>query len=132
MCRVNHLFFQDRYWRLPDLARRLSQNEAIEIQNREVPFNHLVHADHLAKWIVDASLLTKSGTNTVSPIAATPDLTVWEVVDRLRYGLGSASVVEAMQTTRRASTIDFGTWAPLGYEPETTSAVLERYLRALL
>lgn len=116
-----------RHW-IPDVLESMLVGRTVTIYNPDAPFNNIMHADNIGKFI--CNLLTQSWRGFYAfPIAAGNCLSVRTVAERLRVGLASkASIEVGPQLTNTYTVSSHMAMNIFGYKPEPMEIILDRYL----
>jgi nucleoside-diphosphate-sugar epimerase len=119
-----------RHW-LAKAVYHLARNESVSLFNPRAAFNNAIHIDDLATLIINAIRAPWAGFETLT-VACAGELTVREVVERLRRGVGSASVLRETPSSKKSFTISFSRAAErFGFDPMDIGSALDRYAQTI-
>jgi nucleoside-diphosphate-sugar epimerase len=119
-----------RHW-LAKTAQRLANDQPVSLFNPKAPFNNAVHIDDLTALIINAIREPWTGFETLT-VASSGELTVRGVVERLRHGIGSASVLRETPSPKKSFTISFARAAErFGFAPMDIGLALDRFAQTI-
>lgn len=108
------------------VAARVIAGEVVTMFNPDGPYNAVVHADSVARFIEHLLTNPPAGFHAIS-IASRPPIPVAEAVQAIADGLRMTYQSSTEPTQHPSPIIDPSGAIALGYEPEAVDVVLRRY-----
>lgn len=108
------------------VATRLMAGKAVTLFNPDGPYNAVVHADSVARFVDRLIAHPPKGFHAVS-IASRPPIPVAEAVHAIADGLRMTYECQTEPAPHPSPTIDPSGAVALGYKPEAVDVVLRRY-----